>query len=194
MVRKAAADQGRPPGYHRRMRDVATIGHSTRTLDAFIAILQAHGIATLVDVRRFPASRRHPHFSRESLSAALPEAGIAYRWIEALGGRRSTKGLSDANAAWRVDAFHAYADYLTTEAGSAALAVLEEIARASPSAFMCAEAQWTRCHRRLIADALVARGWRVRHLTSATRAEEHELPEFARLEAGRLSYPATWSA
>ncbi|HYE08122.1 MAG TPA: DUF488 domain-containing protein [Planctomycetota bacterium] len=174
--------------------DIASVGHSIRPLAEFLDLLRAHGIATLVDVRKIPGSRRHPHFAREALAEALTGAGISYRWMPELGGRRSTAGLSDANAAWRVPAFHAYADHLASADGHAALDALEAIARASPTAFMCAEALWTKCHRRLIADALTARGWNVRHLMTAKRAEPHRLPDFAQVADGAVAYPATWSA
>ncbi len=111
-----------------------------------------------------------------------------------LGGRRSTAGLSDANAGWRVAAFHAYADHLVSDAGRIALDELAVVARSSSTAFMCAEALWTKCHRRLIADALSARGWSVRHLMTVKRAEPHRLPDFAQVADGVVAYPATWSA
>lgn len=174
--------------------DVASVGHSIRPLEEFLDLLRAHGIAALVDVRKIPASRRHPHFAREPLGAALAAIGIAYHWRPELGGRRSTAGLSDANAGWRVAAFHAYADHLASAPGRAALDELASIAGGAPTAFMCAEALWTKCHRRLIADALTARGWNVRHLMTAKRAEPHRLPEFAQVVAGTVAYPATWSA
>ena len=172
------------------MSTVFTIGHSTRALDEFIALLQAHGVETLVDVRRFPASRRHPHFNGEALAASLRAAGIEYVHEEALGGRRPA--LADSqNAGWREKGFRGYADYTATPEFGAALARLQSHATARRVCIMCAEAVPWRCHRRLIADALVARGVRVQHILSAERADAHELPEFARLQDdGHVVYPA----
>jgi uncharacterized protein (DUF488 family) len=166
-----------------------TIGHSTLPLAEFLDRLRAHRIAVVADVRRFPASRRHPHFGGEALRSALADAGIGYEWLEDLGGRRSARELSAANAGWRVRAFHAYADYLSDPRFETALASLERIARGRRTAAMCAEAMWTRCHRRLIADAAVARGWSVHHIMGPSRVEPHALPEFARVVDGHPSYP-----
>jgi uncharacterized protein (DUF488 family) len=166
-----------------------TIGHSNRPLDELLSILSAHRVRCLVDVRRFPGSRKNPHFGKDTLPTALEEAGIGYLWLEDLGGRRSVDPGSDRNAAWRVQAFRAYANYMATEPFSAALEELEATARQTPTAIMCAEALWTRCHRRLIADALVVRGWNVLHLMSPSRSETHRLPDFAVVNDGNLSYP-----
>lgn len=165
-----------------------TVGHSTRSLDELIEVLRAHGVARLVDVRRFPGSRRHPHFGRDVLERALPEAGIAYEWRgQALGGRRSARKGSP-HTAWTVKGFAAYADHLDTEEAEAALDELLAAARREPTAVMCAEALPHRCHRRLIADRAVARGWEVVHLLDAARAEPHELPPFARVDGERVIY------
>src|SRR5262245_8671141 len=153
-------------------------------------MLRAHGVLQLVDVRAFPGSRRHPHFARSSLAITLPAAGIAYLWLPALGGRRRPgQGLS-ANSAWREAAFRAYADHMGTEEFARARAELEEKARAHPTAFMCAEAYYRRCHRQLLADALVARGWEVLHIDAATLSPVHALAPFARVDAsGQVTYP-----
>lgn len=164
-----------------------TVGHSTRSLDELVAILHAHDIRLLVDVRRFPASRRHPHFARESLERALPEAGIGYLWLEDLGGRRS-RAKTSPHTAWRVAGFAAYADHLERPAAEAALATLVERGDERPTAVMCAEAFPHRCHRRLIADRLVAAGHEVVHLLDEERTERHQLPDFARVEDGRVIY------
>lgn len=168
---------------------IYTIGHSTRPFDDFVAILRAHRIATLADVRTVPRSRRHPWFSREALAASLPPLDIAYEHIAELGGLRKPRADSP-NTAWRNDSFRGYADYMATAAFQAGLERLLALARASATAAMCAEAVPWRCHRSLIADALVARGHTVVHLMSATCARPHELTPFARVEGGCVTYPA----
>jgi uncharacterized protein (DUF488 family) len=171
-------------------KTIYTIGHSTRDLPEFLDLLKLHGIRALADVRRFPGSRRFPHFGQDALSRSLAGHGIAYRWFEMLGGRRSVKGLSPQNSGWQVKAFHAYADYMQTDAFKTTLAELEQLAAERPTAYMCAEALWTRCHRRLISDALLVRGWRVLHVTSRLEPKAHELTAFAKEKNGDLSYPA----
>lgn len=164
-----------------------TVGHSTRSLDELVAILRSHGVARIADVRRFPASRRHPHFARESLERSLPEAGIDYRWFPGLGGRRSRRQDSP-HTAWRVKGFAAYADHLDSPEFEEAIGALVAWASERPAAVMCAEALPERCHRRLIADWLTARGDEVVHLLDETRSRPHEIPDFARVEGGRLIY------
>lgn len=166
-----------------------TVGHSVRPIEDFLSLLSIHGIAAIADVRRFPASRRHPQFGQAALKQSLLDLGIDYVWLPELGGRRETKSLSDANAGWRVKAFHAYADYMRHADFLTGLSKLEAMAEHKPSAFMCAEALWTKCHRRLIADALTARGWEIHHILDAKRAELHRLPDFAEVHAGELAYP-----
>ncbi len=167
---------------------VHTVGHSIRGREEFIDILRAAGVPLLVDVRRYPRSRRHPHFSREALSGALAEAGIAYRHEEDLGGHREPLPGSP-NTAWKEDAFRGYADHMATPAFQAAL---ERVLAAPPgTAVMCAEADPLHCHRRLLADALVARGARVVHLLGAGRSSDHVLHPRARVAPdGRVTYPA----
>jgi uncharacterized protein (DUF488 family) len=168
---------------------IFTIGHSTRTEAEFLDILRAHGIRGLVDVRRFPGSRRHPHFSRESLAVTLPRHGIAYEHAPDLGGRR-TPSPDSVNRAWRSASFRAYADYTATAGFERALAGLLAGAE-EPTVIMCAEAVHWRCHRQLIADVLVARGHDVRHILSADRAEPHRLNPHARVGPdGSVTYPA----
>jgi uncharacterized protein (DUF488 family) len=167
---------------------VFTIGHSTRPLEAFVALLQAHGVAQLADVRTIPKSRRHPHFAQDALSRSLPAAGIRYRHFPGLGGLR--KAAADSpNGGWRHAGFRGYADYMQTPAFAAALEELMAWSTEAPTAIMCAEAVWWRCHRQLIADALVARGVEVRHITSARTAAAHALTSFARVDGERVSYP-----
>ena len=166
-----------------------TIGHSTRTFDDFVALLRAHGVARLADVRSVPKSRRHPHFARESLARTLPEAGIAYRHCPGLGGLRKPKADS-RNTAWRNDSFRGYADHMQTPEFQRALDELVRWASDAPTVFMCAEAVWWRCHRQLIADALVARSLEVRHIMRADLAAVHKMTEFARVdENGCVTYP-----
>jgi uncharacterized protein (DUF488 family) len=166
---------------------VHTVGHSTLALDDFIALLRAHGVTAVADVRRFPASRRHPHFAREALAAALEEAGIEYSWLPALGGRRS--GRPDSrHLAWRNESFRAYADHMETAEFTDGLATLLALARRRSTAVMCAEAAPWRCHRQLIADALLAGGEDVCHITGLGRAAAHRLTAFARVLDGRVVY------
>ena len=170
---------------------VYTVGHSTRTIEEFIALLANEQIARVVDVRAFPASRRHPHFNRDNLEASLNSAGIAYRHMPALGGRRgASKDHRSRNGLWRVDAFRNYADYAETAAFARALDELESLAAERPTAFMCAEAVWWQCHRRLIADYMLARGWRVLHVMAPGKtAEAERTPGSVVQPDGTLSYP-----
>jgi uncharacterized protein (DUF488 family) len=167
---------------------VYTIGHSTRGLDEFTALLRAHGVAQLADVRTVPRSRRHPHFSRDALTRTLPDAGVAYRHFPQLGGLRKPRADS-VNTGWRHSAFRGYADHMSTPAFLEALDELAAWARDRNTAIMCAEALWWQCHRQLIADALVARGHEVRHIMSAQSAPPHKMTAFARVENGRVNYP-----
>jgi uncharacterized protein (DUF488 family) len=169
-------------------RLLLTVGHSTRTAHDFLELLHAHGVEGIADVRRFPASRRHPHFSREALETSLAAESIAYRHVPELGGRR-TSSPDSPNSGWQVAAFRAYADYMATDEFARGLAALLAFAEDRRVAVMCAEAQWWRCHRRLIADALVARGVEVRHIMSPANAPPHELTPFARVEGTHVSYP-----
>jgi uncharacterized protein (DUF488 family) len=168
--------------------DIFTIGHSTHGLEAFAEILREHGVACLADVRRFPGSRRMPHFSAESLAAELPRRGIRYLPLKDLGGRRDARPGSP-NTGWRVAGFRGYADHMASPEFERALGRLEQEAAACRTAIMCAEGLWWRCHRRLIADALLVRGWRVTHIGPDGRTSPHELTDFAVVEEGRLKYP-----
>jgi uncharacterized protein (DUF488 family) len=170
--------------------EILTVGHSNHEEGEFVELLRGAGVELIADVRRYPGSRRQPHFERTALAAVLLEAGIAYRWLgESLGGRR--KPLPDSpNGAWQNGQFRGYADHMASEEFAAGIAELEDLARQQRVAVMCAEAWWVRCHRRLIADALTARGWRVLHLESNGRLTEHELTDFAVVEDGIVTYPA----
>ncbi len=159
-------------------RMIHTIGHSTRPLSDFIELLTAHGIERLIDVRRWPASRRYPHFAREALSGSLQQAGIDYTWRGDLGGFRKPSADSP-NTAWRVGAFRAYADFMLTVEFAAIVEDIETLAGKKRIALMCAEAVPWRCHRQLLADAFVIRQWPVRHILD-DGCHEHKLPAFAR--------------
>lgn len=171
------------------MAPVFTIGHSTRTSDELLALLAEHGIEVLVDVRRYPASRRHPQFSRDALAAALAGARIQYMHEPDLGGRREPRPGSP-HVAWRVAAFRGYADHLETPGAQAALERLIRLSGERRMVILCAEAVPWRCHRRLISDALAARGLEVRHILGPGRADPHEIDPNARVEEGgrRLVY------
>lgn len=169
------------------MSTIYTVGHSTRSLDELAAVLRAAGVVELVDVRTAPGSRRHPQFARAALAIALPELGIGYRHERDLGGFRRARPDS-SNLGWTHPAFRGFADYMQTAQFTAALDRLQDLARARPTCFMCAEAQWWRCHRRLISDALVARGWTVLHL-GLGRPTEHALTSFAVVDGVEVSYP-----
>jgi uncharacterized protein (DUF488 family) len=173
---------------------VLTIGHSTHAADRFAALLRAHRIELLGDVRRHPGSRRHPQFDAHPLSAALEGAGIAYERLgEQLGGRRRPRRDSP-NKGWRAAAFQGYADHMQTPEFAAGLERLERLARERRTAIMCAEGDWRRCHRRLIADALLMRGWRVVHIRPEGRIEEHGLTPFAVPGEVGVVYPANGQA
>lgn len=168
---------------------IFTIGHSTRTAAEFLELLRENGIRRLADIRRFPASRRLPHFNSGPLAAGLETAGIAYRHFEDLGGRRPARPGSP-HTGWRVEAFRGYADYMESPEFAAALADLERWAGEAPTALMCAEALYFKCHRRLTSDALLRDGFDVRHITGPRRVEPHQFTPFVRVEepSGRLVY------
>ena len=166
-----------------------TIGHSNRLPGEFTDLLLAESIEAVADVRRFPGSRRCPHFNREALDAALHEIGLEYRHFPELGGRRTKRAESSPNAAWRVEAFSAYADYMLSGEFAAAFAELVEFALRQRTAIMCAEALPWRCHRRLIADQFIASGWQVFDVVGPRNTKEHALPDFAKVINGHVTYP-----
>ena len=185
---RSTADRRAEALRHTLSLPIFTIGHSTRALDDFLALLHAHAVTQLADVRTIPKSRRHPHFSKDALSASLPAAGITYRHFAELGGLRKPRADS-ANTAWRHEGFRGYADYMETPAFTQALDDPVGWSQEAQTAVMCAEAVWWQCHRRLIADALLVRGTEVRHIMSPAAAAPHELTEFARVDGARLRYP-----
>ena len=170
-----------------------TIGHSTRSLADLIAALKAAGVTAVADIRRFPRSRRHPHFNSENLAPALAEAGILYRHFPGLGGRRPARkdGEPSRNLLWREPAFRNFADYAETPEFRAAFAELKALAASRPTAILCAEAVWWRCHRRIIADYLLVRGLRVEHIMGLGRVAPAVLtPGAVEMPDGSLRYPS----
>lgn len=164
-----------------------TIGHSTRTIDEFLALLKGAGVEALADVRRFPGSRRLPHFGQDALAGSLADAGIVYEHFPELGGRRRPRPDSP-NTAWRDQGFRGYADYMTTDEFRVGVARLLELAGQKPTAFMCAEALWWQCHRGLIADYLKVRGHEVLHIMGGGKIELHPYTTAAKIVDGALSY------
>jgi len=184
---------------------IYTIGHSTHSFDQFVALLRAQRIDQLADIRTVPRSRRHPHFGGDALARTLPAAGIAYRHFKSLGGLRKPRRDS-INSGWRHPGFRGYADYMQTDEFARGLDDLLSWADAPSrdpdqqprrTVIMCAEAVWWRCHRQLVADALVGRGVDVLHIMMrgaaggriVSRVEAHGLTDFARVADGRVSYP-----
>jgi uncharacterized protein (DUF488 family) len=166
-----------------------SFGHSTHSAEAIVEILRAHGIETVADVRAYPGSRRHPHVASEVMARWLADAGIDYVHMRALGGRRSPQAASP-NTGWTNAQFQGYADHMGTDEFAAGLRELLELCALGPTSCMCAEAQWWRCHRRMICDAALVAGHPVLHIMSTTKVVPHELTEFAVVDAGRLAYPA----
>jgi len=165
-----------------------TIGHSTRTLDELIEALRAQSIATLVDIRSFPVSRRLPHFNREALDKSLPEAGIRYIWMKDLGGRRKTIRDDSPHIALRNDSFRNYADYMLTNQFRDAAEALVKMAEKARTAYMCAERVYFHCHRMLVSDWLTAHGHEVLHIDGTGPAKPHKLLPEARVIDGELIY------
>jgi uncharacterized protein (DUF488 family) len=170
-------------------RRIWTVGHGTRPVEELVSELRRAGVERLVDVRTAPGSRRNPQYAREALSAAIRDAGLAYEWRKDLGGFRRP-GPDSPHRAIRNDSFRGYADYMDTPEFRSALGWLESTSAETPTAIMCAESVWWRCHRRMIADALLLDGWHVAHLLPKGRSQPHVLHPDARVEGDRLVYDA----
>lgn len=178
--RKSSLKPPHPPLY--------TVGHSTHPIERFLGLLDEHQIALLADIRSFPSSRRWPQFNQEALAEALGRAGVEYRWLKRLGGRRHSKRPDSPHLAWTVAAFRSYADYTESAEFEAGLEELIGLAAATRTAIMCSEGLWWRCHRRIVSDQMVLRGWSVEHIMPAGQLAAHRLPEFASVVGGRIVY------
>ena len=170
------------------MSTLYTVGHSTRTLDELIEALRAHSIATLVDIRSFPVSRRLPHFNREALEKSLPAAGIQYVWMKDLGGRRKTIRDDSPHIALRNSSFRNYADHMLTGQFQQAAESLVKMAEQSRTVYMCAERVYFHCHRMLVSDWLTAHGHEVLHIDGTGPVKPHKLLPEARIIDGELIY------
>ena len=168
---------------------VLTVGHSTRTLEAFLHLLRAHDVKRIVDVRSIPRSRHNPQFNRETLPAKLRAVGIGYVYVRKLGGLRHARRDSP-NRGWRNASFRGYADYMGNTEFEEGLARLLKLAQEKRCALMCAEAVPWRCHRSLVADALLVRGISVEHIMSEQHRQTHSLTPFAKVERKRVTYPS----
>jgi uncharacterized protein (DUF488 family) len=168
-------------------KQIWTVGHSNRTIETFIGILESHSIQLIVDVRQFPGSRKYPHFNKEQLEATFKENNINYLHIVELGGRR--KPAKDSpNITWKNDAFRAYADYMETAEFAEAAKILERLALKQNTAYMCSEAVWWSCHRSMISDYLKANGWKVMHIMDINKVTEHPYTSPARIVERKLTY------
>lgn len=170
--------------------DAYTFGFSNRAFEQSLAILQGHGVERLLDIRTLPGSRHAPQYNLENLEVELPKTGIEYVHLKALGGLRKPNKESQLNAAWRNASFRAYADYMQTDEFREALDHAIELMKDKVCAFTCTEAVPWRCHRSLVADALVVRGYEVADLSSPTKALPHKLTPFARVDGTTITYPA----
>jgi uncharacterized protein (DUF488 family) len=171
--------------------ELLTIGHSTHSIDEFLALLSQHGIQVLADIRRFPGSRRLPQFNQGNFAAVLQDAAVGYHWIEALGGRREKGAEKSVNLGLRNESFRNYADYMATEEFRRGVEQLLSVAEGKPTAFMCSESVFWRCHRRLVADYLLVKGISVQHIMPTGTLQPHSLTEGARVECGELTYPGS---
>lgn len=168
-------------------KTIWTIGHSTRSLDEFIELLQSNNIKTVADIRHYPGSKRYPHFNKIELNESLLKNNLDYFHIVQLGGRRKAN-VDSKNTAWRHPAFKGYADYMETTDFNDGIKMLEEIGLKSPTAFMCSEAVWWRCHRSLVADYLKVKGWNVLHIMGINNTVVHPYTSPAKIIDGKLNY------
>jgi uncharacterized protein (DUF488 family) len=169
------------------VKEIWTIGHSTRSLEEFIRLLKGFSIKMVVDIRTFPGSRKYPHFNKEFLMHALNDVDIAYVHMVELGGRRKPNPDS-TNTVWRNASFRGYADYMQTAAFEQAIVELEKLASTNRLAYMCSEAVWWRCHRSLVSDYLKVRGWTVKHIMDIDKVTEHPYTSPAQAVQGKLFY------
>jgi uncharacterized protein (DUF488 family) len=169
---------------------VLIIGHSNHPLELFLALLAQHRVEALADIRRFPGSRKHPHFNRDSLAAALEESGVEYHWLEALGGRRPKQRDESPNLGLENQGFRNYADYMLTDEFREGVGKLLGVARRKRTAIMCAEGLFWQCHRRLVGDYLAANGVAVQHIMPGGELRPHTLTPGAVVEGGRVTYPS----
>jgi uncharacterized protein (DUF488 family) len=168
---------------------IFTVGHSSHPLEGLVELLRAHGIVQVADVRRWPRSRRHPHYDDDALAVELAPRGIASAHLPELGGHRDPVPGS-RNDGWEIEAFRGYADHVLSAEFSRGVARLEALATARRTAIMCAEAAWQKCHRRLLADALAVRGWEVLHVGPDAKLDTHVVTDFAVVEDRVPRYPA----
>lgn len=166
---------------------IYSIGHSTHSVDEFLNMLRSFDIKTLVDIRRLPGSRRFPQFDMENIKVSLEETGIQYIHLVDLGGRRKMRKDSKNNR-WNNDSFRGYADYMETKEFENAIVKLKHIALEQPTAYMCSEAVWWRCHRSMVSDYLMAKGWAVLHIMATGKAQEHKYTSPARIVDGNVFY------
>jgi len=169
------------------LKNIWTIGHSTRTLEELVGLLNSFHITFLVDIRNYPGSRRYPHFNKEALEISLPSNDINYIHLKELGGRRKPVEGS-TNTAWRNSAFRGYADYMETDEFKKAINKLELLAEKQSTAYMCSEAVWWSCHRALVSDYLKWKGWVVMHIMNQQKATEHPYTKPASVVNGILRY------
>jgi uncharacterized protein (DUF488 family) len=169
--------------------ELFSIGHSTHSLDEFLSLLAMHSIKVLADIRRFPGSKRYPQFNRGSLASVLPNAGIEYHWMESLGGRRNKGTSNSINLGLRNESFRNHADYMMTEEFKRSIKELIVIAAGKPTAIMCSESVFWRCHRRLASDYLHTQGIAVQHIMPTGKLQPHSQTERATVKGGELIYP-----
>lgn len=168
-------------------KTIWTIGHSTRSFEEFVALLLSFPIEMVTDIRSFPGSRKFPQYNKEALGVSLPQNNIQYIHLKNLGGRRKVNPDSK-NTAWRHVSFRGYADYMETDAFKEGINELEKIAVKLRTVYMCSEAVWWRCHRSMVSDYLKVQGWKVMHIMSIGKEEEHPYTSPARIVNGKLSY------
>ena len=169
--------------------DAYTMGFSTRTWEETVEILQVFAVERLIDIRTLPGSRRTPQFNQEALTVTLPEVGVEYVHMKTLGGLRKPHKDSSVNGAWRNDAFRGYADYMQTPDFDEGLHLLIHRIKEKKSVYVCTEAVFWRCHRQLVSDALLVRGFNVGHILGPAKVEAHRLTAFAKVNGTKITYP-----